>query len=312
MIARKTIAVLTAALILAGCSSSKDKGATEPVVARVNGAPITVFRIKQRLHFQRIGFDNASTGTPEGGMDARMDLLSQMIEEEMYLQEAKRLKIEPSAEEVEARIKKARSEYPGDFSKALAQQDVSPEEFKDETSRKLTVEKLMADEVYSKIKVDRTAAEAYFKKHAKEFRRPARVHARQIVVATQVEAKAVETELKKGADFASLARAKSLTPDSAKGGDLGWFSKGEMPPEFNVLFGVKPGKTTGIVKSAYGFHILKVEESAKASEPTFTEAEGQVIKALSAEEGEDFYEKWQEGLKARTKVEVNFEVLKGI
>jgi len=298
--------------MIAGCSTPKDKGASEPVLARVNGAPLTPSRFKQLLRFQRLGFVNSSTSSADSGSDSRLDSLSQIIEEDMYLQEAARLKIVPSPEEVDARVKKATAEYPGDFAKALAQQDIKPDEFREETTRKLTVEKLMATEVYSKIKVDRVAAEDYFNKHRREFKRPARVRARQIVVATMPEARAVEAELKKGSDFSALAKARSLTPDSSKGGDLGWFSRGEMPPEFDIAFGVKPGKTTRIFKSAYGYHILKVEDIANASEPKFPEAEGQVLKTLSAEAGEDYYEKWQDGLKKRTKVEVNFELLKGI
>ena len=77
------------------------------------------------------------------------------------------------------------------------------------------------------------------------------VHARHILVETEDEAKAVEEELKKGADFAELAKKKSKDPGASDGGDLGFFTKDQMVPEFSaVAFSLEPGKISDPVKTA--------------------------------------------------------------
>ena len=87
------------------------------------------------------------------------------------------------------------------------------------------------------------------------------MRARHILVETEDEAKAVLAELKKGADFAELAKSKSKDPGSADGGDLGYFTKDQMVPEFSeVAFKLDKGALSDPVKSQFGWHIIKVED----------------------------------------------------
>ena len=99
------------------------------------------------------------------------------------------------------------------------------------------------------------------------------VHARHILLGSESDAKAVIAELKKGGDFAAIAKAKST--DKASGdGDLGWFKKGDMVPEFaEAAFALKPGQTTETpVKSQFGWHVIKLEGRRAAPPPPFEEA----------------------------------------
>ncbi|HEX7594611.1 MAG TPA: peptidylprolyl isomerase [Anaerolineae bacterium] len=88
------------------------------------------------------------------------------------------------------------------------------------------------------------------------------VHARHILVPSAAEAQAILTQLNNGADFATLAKSKSKDEASAaNGGDLGWFPKGVMDPNFEAIaFQLKPGQFSGVVQTQFGFHIIKVEE----------------------------------------------------
>src|ERR1700685_2809510 len=87
---------------------------------------------------------------------------------------------------------------------------------------------------------------------AKQVEGEQEVHARRVLI---------EAELKKGADFADLAKKKSKAPGAADGGDLGFFTKDQMVPEFStVAFALEPGKISDPVKSQFGWHIIKVEE----------------------------------------------------
>jgi len=102
----------------------------------------------------------------------------------------------------------------------------------------------------------------------------AEVHASHILVANEADAVAIIAELKKGGDFAAIAKARSSDPGAAQGGDLGWFKKGDMLPEFaDAAFALQPGQTTDKpVHTQYGWHVIKVEERRTATPPTFEQA----------------------------------------
>jgi peptidyl-prolyl cis-trans isomerase C len=103
------------------------------------------------------------------------------------------------------------------------------------------------------------------------------VHARHILVPTEDEAKAIEAELKKGADFATLAKEKSKDPGAAEGGDLGYFTKDQMVPEFSdVAFKLDKGQISDPVHTQFGWHIIKVEDKRTKPTPTFDEVKSQL------------------------------------
>jgi peptidyl-prolyl cis-trans isomerase C len=103
------------------------------------------------------------------------------------------------------------------------------------------------------------------------------VRARHILVETEDEAKAVLAELKKGADFAELAKTKSKDPGSADGGDLGYFTKDQMVPEFSeVAFKLEKGTLSDPVKSQFGWHIIKVEDKRERQPPEFDKVKDQL------------------------------------
>jgi peptidyl-prolyl cis-trans isomerase C len=108
------------------------------------------------------------------------------------------------------------------------------------------------------------------------------VHARHILVATEDEAKAIIAELKKGADFATLAKEKSKDPGAAEGGDLGWFTKDQMVPEFaEVAFKLQKGQISDPVHTQFGWHIIKVEDRRTKPTPTFDQVKAQIENYVS-------------------------------
>jgi peptidyl-prolyl cis-trans isomerase C len=103
------------------------------------------------------------------------------------------------------------------------------------------------------------------------------VRARHILVATEDEAKDIEAQLKKGADFATLAKEKSKDPGAADGGDLGYFTKDQMVPEFAAAaFKLDKGQISDPVKTQFGWHIIKVEDKRTKPTPTYDEVKSQL------------------------------------
>lgn len=111
------------------------------------------------------------------------------------------------------------------------------------------------------------------------------VHARHILVASEDEANKIIVELKAGKDFAELAKAHSSDPAAQQGGDLGFFKKGDMLPEFSaVAFTLKPGQFSDKpVKTQYGWHVIKVEEIRQAPPTPYDQARDQIRQEIIRE-----------------------------
>ena len=124
------------------------------------------------------------------------------------------------------------------------------------------------------------------------------VHARHILVETEDEAKAIVAELKNGADFAALAKEKSKDPGAADGGDLGYFTKDQMVPEFSeVAFKLDKGQLSDPVKTQFGWHIIKVEDKRIKPVPTFDKVKGQLDDLCRARPRREFVGKLRSAAK---------------
>ncbi|MBV9631436.1 MAG: peptidylprolyl isomerase [Xanthobacteraceae bacterium] len=118
------------------------------------------------------------------------------------------------------------------------------------------------------------------------------VRARHILVETEDQAKAVQADLKKGADFAELAKQKSKDPAAADGGDLGYFTKDQMVPEFaDVAFKLDKGQISDPVKTAFGWHIIKVEDKRKKPAPTYDQVKDQLATVVVQQSQADLVNK---------------------
>ena len=170
--------------------------------------------------------------------------------------------------------------------------------------------------VISKVKVTDKDVEEYYKNNPKEFEKPETVKARHILIGFKGDMtedqkkelrKKAEDVLKKakgGDDFAQLASEYSDDPGSkTKGGELGYFPKGNMVPEFeNAAFNLKPGEISNVIETPYGYHIIKVEDKKAAEMPAFDSIKEQVrVKATQDAEQKkinEFIEKAKKDTKA--------------
>lgn len=156
--------------------------------------------------------------------------------------------------------------------------------------------------IRSKVQVTPEELQRYYNQHADDFRVPEEVRVRHILVKTpapgadgKVDPKAVETarakaedvlkKIKSGGNFADLAKKSSDDPGSAtKGGELGWIGRGRTVPEFEkAAFSLKPGETSGLIQSSYGFHIIQVEEVHTPHVKSLDEVKAQIEPALAAQ-----------------------------
>src|SRR6201996_5655600 len=161
---------------------------------------------------------------------------------------------------------------------------------------RLLMDSLLASE--GKAATTDEAMKKVYDEAAKQITGEQEVRARHILVETEDEAKAVKAELDKGADFAELAKKKSKDPGAADGGDLGFFTKEQMVPEFSaVAFALEPGKISDPVKSQFGWHIIKVEEKRNRKPPEFDQVKAQIETYVTRKAQADYVSKLRDAAK---------------
>jgi peptidyl-prolyl cis-trans isomerase C len=162
---------------------------------------------------------------------------------------------------------------------------------------KLLMETLLQQEGKAALTPD--AMKKVYDEAVKQMGNEQEVRARHILVPTEDEAKAVLAEVKKGTDFAELARQKSKDPGAAaEGGDLGYFGKEQMVPEFaEVAFKLDKGQVSDPVKTQFGWHIIKVEDKRTKPVPEFDKVKDQIETYVTRKAQADYIHKLQETAK---------------
>jgi len=270
---RRPIAFATLAALLfivpaaSGCSrnssSEAPASASDPVIARVNGVDITQGDLA--LAEEDMGADMQAT-SPEA---KRENLISYLADIIMVTQAAD---------------KKNLGDNP-DFKRRLAF---------------LRNKLLMGYELQREAKTALTdeALHQTYDEAVRSMAGQEEVHARHILVEDENEAKSLLEQLKSGADFAALAKEKSKDPGAAEGGDLGYFTKDQMVPEFaDVAFKMYPGQLSNPVKTQFGWHVIKVEDRRTKQPPEFDKVKDQIEAYLARKAQTDFITKLRQSAK---------------
>jgi peptidyl-prolyl cis-trans isomerase C len=260
-------AVLFTVLTASGCSkdtsSEAPASAADPVVARVNGVDIRQSDLA--LAEEDLGADMQAV-PPEAKRDHLISYLADII---MVTQAAD---------------KKNLADNP-DFKRRLAF---------------LRNKLLMGYELQQEAKTALTdeALHQTYDEAVKSMAGQEEVRARHILVQGEDEAKAILEQLKKGADFATLAKEKSKDPGAADGGDLGYFTKDQMVPEFaDVAFKMYPGQLSNPVKTQFGWHVIKLEDKRTKQPPEFEKVKDQIEAYLVRKAQTDFIAKLRQNAK---------------
>jgi peptidyl-prolyl cis-trans isomerase C len=295
--------VLLLGLLFVNCTRKEEQKPSSPpasaapsikVLATVNGDPITLADFQDR--FARAGLKPEK----EAEFQVKEEFLNRLIERMMLLREAQRRRIKVGLPEINKRIETMRTEPGKDVKETLGSMGIDYEKWKSDLWEDMMIEKLIARDVIR-----------YYNENPQEFDRPEQVRVRQIVAATEVDAQAVLEQLQnEKADFAALARQKSTAPEAEDGGNLGYFAMGDMPGEFNVVFGLPKGGISGVVKSPYGYHIFKLEDKRRAGKVGLEEVSRDIVEKLSRQKQDVRYKQWLAELRGRTKFAVNYQGLR--
>ncbi|MBW6508143.1 MAG: peptidylprolyl isomerase [Desulfuromonadales bacterium] len=249
------------------------------------------------------------------GLSAQEKLLlqqqtaTQLIDRELILAEAARLDVRLSPDEFDAALAGIRGTHSReDFEQNLRDADINPDLWRESLRFRLLVSKITERVVSPRIEISETAMEAYYRDHREDFQRPAEVHVYQMLLASREEALEIKKHLQDGADFATLAKQHSLSPDSEEGGLLGYFSAGALPPEFDaVIFSLPLRQVSDPVESPYGFHLLLVDRKRNAGQRPFAAVAAEIRDLLYHREEEALLQQWLTGLRRNTEVVIDWE-----
>jgi peptidyl-prolyl cis-trans isomerase C len=302
---RLSVLGLCAAFLLGGCSSQRGDE-VHPLV-RINDRQIV-----------KADFDAAFGKTLKPGQllsaeehqELERDFLTQLVDHELILAEARRRGLAIPPEQLADAVEELRRGYPpGAFEAMLQERGLTLAEWQTELTQNLMLDKLVDQVVGERSRVSEQAIDAYYAEHRAEFDRPAQVRARQIVVAEQAEGEQILANLRRGDAFAEAAQRHSLSPEAAQGGDLGFFGRDEMPPEFEAVFALPVGKPSALIKSDYGYHLVLVEAKRPATQLSRQEAAAEIRARLEAELREAIYQEWLQDLRGKAVIEVDWRQL---
>jgi parvulin-like peptidyl-prolyl isomerase len=286
-----------------------EKGLAEHIIAQVNEEQIPVEEFERE--FKELILESGREAKGADLENLRRAYLDQVIERKILVQEGRRLGIRITPEELNQAVSEIKKDYSGEgFGVTLGLKGMTLDEWKVRLEEQLLAEKVIQGASRFQDKIDDKEALRYYEDHRSSFQIGQKVRVRQIVVADGEEAIQILKRLKKGESFEKMAMVKSLGPEKVQGGDLGYFSQGEKPAEFDCVFNMEVGAISEVIKSPYGYHIFKLEEKIEPREIPFEEAKAGILQELGRKRGEEKYEKWMKDLKRKARVKINKKWLK--
>ncbi|MDO8494346.1 MAG: peptidyl-prolyl cis-trans isomerase [Deltaproteobacteria bacterium] len=176
--------------------------------------------------------------------------------------------------------------------------------------RGLLIQKLTDQIAQQEKKITPEVIQHYYKENVSKFWHPEEVRARQIVTDSQEKAKAIREMLAGGESFEAVALKYSMSPDRKSGGNLGWFARGAMPPEFDqICFALPVMEMSEVIKTPYGYHIFQVLERHASGFYPFEEVKEKIRAELMQKEGRQIFQNWYGQLRADAKVEVSTKLM---
>ena len=269
-------AVARALALCAGLLCAHLATADGPAVARVNGVEISDWRLQRYFDefLQQQGRDPAAIRSPTLYARLRDEALQQLIDRELLWQEAQRRGRVLDEAGLDAALDERRHGFgsPEAFARRLEDAGFDAAGYRQYLRQELSAQRLYA-ELAQAPPPSEAAVRALYQQQRGRLGRPERLRARHILLAAgnaedERRARALAARLRGGEDFAVLARRYSRDASAGAGGDLGYFPRGAMLPEFEtVAFAAPVGDVAGPVRSRYGWHLIRVDEHQAAQAP---------------------------------------------
>jgi peptidyl-prolyl cis-trans isomerase C len=295
---KSLVAISMLLLFNSACSVSQSKVATavppadsvaadlKKAVARVNGKEITLAELNQAKKIIMANKPGLQI-PPLLQKEFEMQALNQLISSELLFQASQKLEIKDLDKQAENKLAEIKKRFPDpkDYDRELQKIGVDEKGLLESTRRDLSIAYFVNTKIASQINVSEEEIKKFYDQNPDKFRQEEMVRASHILIgidnkagveekrAAREKAEKLHKELVNGADFAKLAKDNSTCPSSKQGGDLGYFGKGKMVPQFEqAAFALQPGGLSAVVETRFGYHIIKLADRKKAETISFSAA----------------------------------------
>ncbi len=300
-------------------SAASEKQSPKAKVAAVNGSAITQRDFDREMNGTKRRL--AGMGKPVNDEQLpilKIQVLENLINLELLYQQSQNngIKIEEAAINEQLNTIKKRFPNEDDFKKALLKTNLSEADFRTQIRREMAVRQLIDKQFVEKTTVSDKEAKSFYDSHPDDFKKPEMVKANHILIKTEPKAddsqkaearkkiEDIQNRLKKGEDFASLAKEFSQCPSSANGGDLGYFTQGQMVKPFaDAAFALAPGEVSSIVETKFGYHLIKSIDKKPATSIAYEDIKEKIQKYLKQQKVMKQVGEYTEDLKRKAKVE---------
>jgi len=322
-----TVIILSLAFLLASpaCTADEKESKTEEqsgsYIAIVNGKKIPQQTLDQKLDL--IKKRAASSGQQ---LDAqrlasiKKDMVNNIVEKELLYQKSQELGMEVDPGTIDSQMEQFKQQFPDEeqYKQQLSALGYTEDLLRSEIETNMAIQKLIEEEIASDIEITDEDLKAYYENNPEQFETSEQVKARHILIKTDEEAdesekqaarkkiKELEERIEGGEKFSKVAKEESECPSSERGGDLGYFSKGQMVKPFEeAAFSLAVGDVSDIVETRFGYHLIKAEDKKEASKKTFDEVKDQIRQQLEQQKVKEQLPSYVENLKEAGDVEIN-------
>lgn len=290
------LAVL-AAVVLVGCGSSAKPKAVKPESVKTEAA-----KTESGVQAPKGGVVVAEIGSEKITLDEINEMINNIPEQYRAMAETRKDMFLDS-------VINQKLLY-GAASKLNLDKDTNVQKLLEEARKEIIIKEYLRREIEGKVNVTDEDVTKYYETNKDKFKEPEKIKVSHILVDTEAEAKDVLAKLNGGADFAALAKEKSKCPSKDQGGELGLLSKGQTVPEFEAAaFALQPGQLSGVVKTQFGYHIIRVTEKQPERVMAFDEVKDQLKQMLIADKQKAQFDLIIKDLKDKNKVVVYKDVL---
>jgi peptidyl-prolyl cis-trans isomerase C len=296
-----------------------EKPLSDGKVAVVNGTVIP--RAEFDRGMERAYGEFASTGRPLNASqlpEVKKGVIESLINQELLYQESQNKSIKVEDKKIDAEMDALKKRFPSEkeYNTALAKMNLSEAEIKSQITKGMAIQQFIETKFVQKITVSDDETKAHYNNNLKMFKQPEQVRAMHILImvapqATEEQKAAArkklhecQKKLGKGEDFEALAKEHSEGPSGAKGGDLGYFSRGQMVPSFEeVAFALKSGEVSDIVETRFGYHLIKVVDKKPGSTMSYEEVKDNLKQYMKQQKIQEQVKLYIEKLEKKAKVE---------
>lgn len=285
-------------ILFAACVSRPTPPTPPEIVAFINGNPIKEEDVLTHLKLEWAGQKITN--------EIKRETLKRLIQNKVIVDWGEKNNILLTEEELAKGLQGLKKGYTDqEFEIMLEEKGVASSRWRDVAEENLKVQKIVREAVSAVLKITEEEVQNYYRTHANTFKGEESVHVRHIVTDTLEKATHLSQLIAAGENFARLAVTQSLSPDRKNGGDLGFFSRGTHPKEFDqACFTLKVGEVSPVIQSPYGYHIFKLLEKRSAGLIPIEEVREKIYTELYQEKMANAFGPWYDKVQAKAQIQI--------